>query len=668
MKLKLFSKGVTLAATLFAITGTCAVAQTLSRVGGDNRAKAIGEMTDARVMEVLRADGRVAMSGQFFETDSTDLSSDAAVILFKLAKAMESLPEMRVAIVGHTDSVGDFTYNVGLSQRRAEAVRNALIAEPNNVAAERLVAMGAGSINPVASNFSEEGRGLNRRVEFVLLDEELIEQETTSTTATSSMTQSTAKYAAKVPENVWTPDVVETETLGTLEFFDGMPNKETVAKAFDNLDLLRSTTAFLDGMKIASLRGLLMGYASVGMKPNEVGIQSGLMDARSIWLTPNTTTIYVASHVDTSGGPIVIDAPAGMLGILDDAAFDYVTDIGALGPDKSEGGKYLILPPDYDGEIPEGYFTFKSKSFDHWLILRSSPDADGKTEGPVAKIKETLNIYSLADADNPPAETFHELTGLQYNTVHANDFHFFEEVNDAIQANPSGAFSPEILGNFATLGIKKGHPFEPDARLKRIMNEAAAIGNATARALTFSPRDPGVFFYEDRQWNSPFQRQSHEFLEDGARVLDDQTYFFYYATGITPAMTSPPVGAGSIYEATAKDSNGDYLDGGKTYSVTLPGPIPAKNFWSFMVYSGQTRSVLETDQKSGGVDSNSPDIAANDDGSYTVWFAPEAPAGKEGNWVQTMPGKSFNVILRLYGPLEPWFDKTWVPGDLILQE
>jgi len=102
--------------------------------------------------------------------------------------------------------------------------------------------------------------------------------------------------------------------------------------------------------------------------------------------------------------------------------------------------------------------------------------------------------------------------------------------------------------------------------------------------------------------------------------------------------------------------------------VTLPGPIPAKNFWSFMVYSGQTRSVLETDQKSGGVDSNSPDIAANDDGSYTVWFAPEAPAGKEGNWVQTMPGKSFNVILRLYGPLEPWFDKTWVPGDLILQE
>ncbi len=197
------------------------------------------------------------------------------------------------------------------------------------------------------------------------------------------------------------------------------------------------------------------------------------------------------------------------------------------------------------------------------------------------------------------------------------------------------------------------------------MTEAAAIGNATARTLTFSPRDPGVFFYEDRQWNSPFQRQSHEFLEDGARILDDQTFFFYYATGITPAMTSPPVGAGSIYEVGAKDVNGDYLNGSKIYSVTLPGPVPAKNFWSFMIYSGQTRSILATDQKSGGVDSNSPDIVANEDGSYTVWFSQEPPEGKQGNWGQTLPGKSFNVLLRLYGPLEPWFDKSCKPGDFI---
>ena len=478
--------------------------------------------------------------------------------------------------------------------------------------------------------------------------------------------QSMAKYAAKVPQNVMTPDMVETETLGTLNFFDGMPKPDTVEKIYDNLDLIRGVTSFLDGIQIASIQGLLKAYRDQGVKPNDVAIHAGLMDARSIWLTPNTTTIYIAAQVDVSEGPIVIEAPAGLLGILDDAAFEYVTDIGAVGPDKGEGGKYLIVPNDYDGELPEeGYFTFRTKTYDHWLILRANPDPDGSTEGPVARIKEGLKIYALSEAADPPEEVFHDLTGVQYNTVHANNFEFFEEINQAIQKEPVGAFDPEIVGKFASVGIKKGEPFEPDERMKRILTEAAAIGNATARTLNFSPRDPETFFYEDRQWNSPFQRQSHTFEENGARVLDDRTFFFYYATGITPAMTAPPVGAGSVYEVGAKDVNGDYLDGSKTYSVTLPGPVPAKNFWSFMVYSGQTLSILETDQKSGGIDSKRPDLEANNDGSYTVWFSPEPPEGKEGNWVQTLPDRSFNVLLRLYGPLEPWFDKTWKPGDFI---
>ena len=155
-------------------------------------------------------------------------------------------------------------------------------------------------------------------------------------------------------------------------------------------------------------------------------------------------------------------------------------------------------------------------------------------------------------------------------------------------------------------------------------------------------------------------------MDNGEQMLDNRIMYLYLATGVTPSMVKSAVGKGSAYAFAATDSQKRYLDGGKTYSVTLPGPVPAKDFWSFVVYDGQTRSVLETDQVTGGVDSLSPNIKPNANGSYTVWFGPKAPEGKEGNWVQTMPGKSFFVLIRLYGPLQSWFDKSWKPGDFEL--
>lgn len=146
--------------------------------------------------------------------------------------------------------------------------------------------------------------------------------------------------------------------------------------------------------------------------------------------------------------------------------------------------------------------------------------------------------------------------------------------------------------------------------------------------------------------------------------LDNRVLWHDIATGITPAMATPQVGTGSVYPMTVRDSEGHYLDGGRTYRVTLPHPVPAKAFWSFTVYSGQHRSILETDQKLGGLDSLSPDVVPNPDGSYTIWFGPSPPEGREGNWIQTVPGRSYFVFMRLYGPLEAWFDGSWKPGDL----
>ncbi len=475
------------------------------------------------------------------------------------------------------------------------------------------------------------------------------------------------KFKANVPESVMTPDRVQTELLGDLEFFDGMPSKATVKKTYDFLDFSRGVDAFLNGIPAASVYALLEGFREAGLKPGDLGIYEELMDARSLFLTPNSTTVYCMTEVNVKDGPVVAEVPAGVLGPVDDAFFRWVTDVGLTGPDQGKGGKYLFVHRDYKGPIPEGYFVARTSTYRNLFFFRAFVKGDdfAATVGP---LKAKFRMYPLAEAASPSQQKFLNLSGKKFNTVHANDFKFFEELNAVVQYEPADAFNPETVGQFASVGIKKGQPFNPDARMKKILTEAVAVGNATARSLSFAPRKQSVFFFPDRKWTSPFAGLSSEFLNNGERVLDDRIFFHYVATGITPAMANPKPGTGSVYAFAAKDAQDNYLDGGKTYKITLPGPVPVNNFWSFMVYSGQHRSMLETDQKLAGLDSNNPSVKPNADGSYTMWFGPKAPAGREGNWIQTMPEKSYCVLLRLYGPLQPWFDKTWKPGDFEILE
>jgi hypothetical protein len=490
------------------------------------------------------------------------------------------------------------------------------------------------------------------------------------------------KMTTDIPESITTPDRVETR-IGTLEFFDGIPTKETSQLVYDYLDFSRAMETFLNGVPAASMEALRLGAAALGQtSSNQVLYFDKLMDSKALFLTGNTSTVYAIPILDLKkDGPTVVEIPAGAgPGTVNDAFFRFVIDMGAPGPDRGKGGKYLILPPDYEGELEgpiggmaqvidgETYFVAKSPSYVAWVGLRGFL-VDGKPDAAANMWREGLKIYPLARKDNPPEMEFISGSGRSFNTIHANNFEFYEELHRVVEREPVELFDPELRGLFASIGIEKGKPFAPDARMQKIMTDAVAVANATARSMLWDERNKEEFLYEGSYWKRGYPGDNYQFLKDegmGGRNLDARTNFYYFATVNTPAMAMKLVGAGSQYAWGYLDSDGNYLDGGKTYKLNIPKDAPALKFWSVCVYDPQTRSMLQTDQTFPSKQSQRDQLIVNDDGSIDLYFGPEAPAGMEANWTQTVPGKGWFSLLRLYSPTEPWFDKTWRPGEIEL--
>jgi hypothetical protein len=260
----------------------------------------------------------------------------------------------------------------------------------------------------------------------------------------ASQTQAGAspRYDADVPKYIQTPDTVETEQLGTLKFFDGMPDDATVQKVYDNLDTLRGIDTFLNGIPAASIYAMREGLKSVGVQPHDIGIFEDLMDARQLFLSANSTTIYITSCFDLRNGPVVLEVPAGVLGPLDDAYFRFVTDVGMTGPDKGKGGKYLLVPPGYKGDLPKsGYFITPTSTYSNWLLMRAFVK-DGDKDATVKSVKDVMRVYPFSQAKNPPEQKFVDLSNKKFNTIHANNFEFYEELDAVIQEEPADAFNP----------------------------------------------------------------------------------------------------------------------------------------------------------------------------------------------------------------------------------
>jgi hypothetical protein len=513
-----------------------------------------------------------------------------------------------------------------------------------------------------------------------------------------------AQTAPAISPAISTPDKAESR-LGTLEFKDGAPNTATVTKVYDHVDFTHAYNAFVNTMQGVSIAAIRKGMLSIGVKDNQVLVFSELMDAKSLFLTANADTVYFFGGLDLSKGPMVLEMPPKALGAIDDQWFRWVIDIGLPGPDRGEGGKYLILPPGYDAPLPEGGFFIAHAKTNYVLwFARAFLENKSDPKPVVELIKKATKVYpyeaggvgtsiaeflsgeaKLGRITPPPPTVFHEGTGKVMNTIPPNDFSYYEMLHEIVQQEPATSLNAEQMGSLAAIGIVKGRPFAPDARMKKILTEAVTVGNAASRTLFMSSRDPSWYYYPNSSWSNLLFQTGYEFETPipeitpagvkpfpatGYRTLDARTFFYYGVTGITPAMAMRLTGIGSQYLLTMVDADKNYFDGAKTYKATLPKDIPETNFWSFTVYDNQTRSMLDTPQRyprAGSQSFPSPAAEADANGITTVYFGPTQPAGvKRGNWIQTDPAKGWFTILRLYSPAEPFFTKAWRPSEVEL--
>ena len=464
------------------------------------------------------------------------------------------------------------------------------------------------------------------------------------------------------------PEKIQTR-YGTLEFPGGYPTEETAQKVFDELDLQRATQLYLDMYPALSAHGLMKGWVrDLGMKDSsQISVTADRLDSSALVLTGNTESLYAFAVFDLKkDGPTVFEVPPGVMGPLDDHNFLFVADIGPTGKDQGKGGKCLLLPPGYEGDVPDGYFVVRSPTYMNFSFIRANAAKVGFGEKALAYYRKHAKVYPLKDGPRPPVVK--NVTNIAWNSLVPEDASAFKWMHEIINYEPAEAFGKELLGRLASVGIVKGKPFNPDARMQKIFAQAAKEGVAMSRVIAFESRQPDAVVYPGLKWESPFIGNSSTFDPDGYFNLEARTTFHFTADGITPAMAMQmPEGKGSRYQTTYKDGDGNYLDGGKTYKLTMPPNVPVALFWSVTLYDAWTRSELQSRPYPSISSQQKPAPQANADGSVEIYFAPDKPKGvPEQNWVPTLPDQGFFSYIRYYGPLKAFNDQSWKPNDVVL--
>ena len=470
--------------------------------------------------------------------------------------------------------------------------------------------------------------------------------------------------------------------LANAPMVENRPAPATATLLRDELLFQRAAQTYLWALPLINTLGMKVGSEKVfGSGYNVLPVWKKRLDAKTLVTTPNSDVIYAMNYIDVGrDGPIVLDAPAGLQGILMDfwqrpipgPTIDgraFAGDVGLPGPDGGKGGKFLILPPGYDKPVPEGYFVYRSGTNNVFVFLRSFYQ-DPANLAPAVAVMEAVKIYPLGAGANAKPMQYPDASGVPANLLPVADASAFDQLKALVDGEGANLADPDWMGMLAAIGIVKGQPFSPDPRTREILDRAAKTAYKMSRVIGFEDIVSGRNFrmYPNRRWVNPlaqdvgvdlsWRRTNGGYLDHDARI-----WFFTDYYSWSPGMISQIPGKGAMYVVGFTNSAGTPLSGGTNYRLKLPPNVPAANFWSLTLYEAENASGYANGQPFPSLGSrDKPE--QNADGSTDLYVGPAAPAGKEGNWMRTVPGKGFFAILRLYSPTEPALDRSWVPGDI----
>ena len=478
------------------------------------------------------------------------------------------------------------------------------------------------------------------------------------------------------------------ESLANSAMVENRPTPETAKSLKNELLFQRATQTYLWALPLINTLGMKTGSEKqFGAGYNVLPVWKKRLDAKTLVTTPNSDVIYAMSYLDVGkDGPMVFEAPPGLQGILLDFwqrpipgptinGNAFSGDVGLPGPDAGKGGKFLILPPGYDQPVPQGYFVYRSGTNNVFVFLRSFYQ-DPNDLKPAVDLMEAAKIYPLGKQASAKPMQYPDASGVAVNMLPANDSRAFDQLKALVDSEGSSLADPDWMGMLAAIGIVKGQPFDPNGVTRTILDQAARTAYKTSRVIGFEETVAGRDFrvYPDRHWVNPvadgtpsnpggpldlsWRRTAGNYLD-----LDTRIWFFTDYYSISPGMISQIPGKGAKYMVGFTDSSGTPLSGGASYRVKLPPNIPAANFWSLTLYEAENASGYANGQPFPSLGSrDKPE--QNADGSTDLYLGPDAPAGKERNWMKTISGKGYFTILRLYSPTEAAINKSWKPGDI----